>query len=48
MEPQSVIQDGEVGMIQFEEMLEGPSPLVRGGFNVVDLNGWDVYCLAGG
>jgi hypothetical protein len=45
MEPQPVIQDGEIRMVQLEQMLERPVSLVRRGFNVVHLDGRDVYGL---
>ncbi len=46
MEPQPIVQNREGRVIQLEEMFEGAGPLVRRGFNVVDLNGWDVDGLA--
>lgn len=39
MESQLVVQNGEVGMIELEQMLQSASFLVRDGLDIVDSDG---------
>lgn len=47
VEPQSVVQDREIRMIQLEKMLETATSLVRRCFHIVDLDTGDRDWLGG-
>lgn len=42
VKPEMVVQDGEVGVVQFQKMLQPPCPLVWNGLNIVHCDGLDV------
>jgi len=42
VESEFVVDDGEVSMIRFEQMLQRPGSLFRCCFDIVDLNGWQI------
>jgi hypothetical protein len=42
-----VVQDGVIRVVQFEQVLQGPSGLFVGCVDIMDPHWWDVeYCLA--
>lgn len=46
MEPPFIIQDGVIGVVQLQQMLQGPRGLLRGRVDLVDLDGGDIDRVA--
>lgn len=45
MELPRIVQNGMVGVVQLEQMLQRSGGFLLGGFGLVDLDGWDVEDL---
>ena len=42
MKSQMIVQDREIDMVQFQQVLQSPASFVRRGFNVMDLDWGDI------
>ena len=42
VESEFVVDDGKVGVIRFEQMLQRPGSLFRCCFDIVNLNAWQI------